>query len=177
MKDFMDLCLRRQSCRDFSDQAVEHEKLVKCIEAARLAPSGCNAQPWSFVVVENPQIVPEVAKCSQQLGFNDYISTAKAFVVILEEHAVLMPKIRPIVDSQYFAKNDLGAAAVTICLAAEDLGLGSCILGLFDRERLRELLNIPLEKQFGVLIALGYPSSDRVRPKARKPLEEIVRFV
>ena len=177
MKNFMDLCLRRQSCRDFADKPVEHDKLVQCVEAARLTPSGCNAQPWSFVVVENPAVVPEVAKCAQQLGANEYISGAKAFIVILEEHAVLMPMLRKIVPSQYFAKGALGAAALTVCLQAEELGLGTCILGIYDREKLGELLNIPKEKQFGGLIAVGYPASDKVRNKVRKPLDDIVRFV
>ena len=67
MKDFMDLCLRRQSCRDFSDRPVEHEKLVQCIEAARLAPSGCNAQPWSFVVVEDPAVEIGRASCRERV--------------------------------------------------------------------------------------------------------------
>lgn len=177
MKDFMDLCLRRQSCRDFSDRPVEHEKLVQCIEAARLAPSGCNAQPWSFVVVEDPAVVPEVAKCAQQLGGNAYISGAQAFIVVLEEHAVLMPQIRSFLDSQYFAKGDLGAAVVTICYAAEEQGVGTCILGIYDREKLCQLLDIPLEKRFAGLIALGYPNKDKVRTKHRKNLESIVRFV
>lgn len=175
--DFMDLCLRRQSCRNFADKAVEHEKLVKCIEAARLTPSGCNSQPWSFVVVEDPKLVPEVAKCAQQMGINEYIAGAKAFIVVLEEHAVLMPGIRKILDSQYFAKGDLGAAVATICYAAEAQGLGTCILGVYDREKLGQLLNIPLEKQYAGLIAVGYAAEDKVRNKARKPLEEIARFV
>lgn len=174
--DFMDLCLRRQSCRNFADKAVEHEKLVKCIEAARLTPSGCNSQPWSFVVVEDPKLVPEVAKCAQQMGINEYISEAKAFIVVLEEHAVLMPGIRKILDSQYFAKGDLGAAVVTICYAAEAQGLGTCILGVYDREKLGQLLNIPIEKQYAGLIAVGYAAEDKVRNKPRKALEEIARF-
>ncbi|MDR1922179.1 MAG: nitroreductase family protein [Candidatus Adiutrix sp.] len=175
--DFLELCQRRQSCRDFADRPVEHEKLVKCIEAAGLAPSACNSQPWSFVVAENPALTPEVAKCAMQMGINEYFSGAKAFIVVLEEHAVLMPKLRCILDSQYFAKGDLGAATLSICLAAEAQGLGSCIIGLFDREKLCRLLDIPIEKQFGALIAIGYPASDKVRPKNRKTLEEIVRFV
>jgi Nitroreductase len=175
--DFMDLCLRRQSCRNFADKPVEHDKLVKCVEAARLTPSGCNSQPWSFVVVEDPKLVPEVAQCAQQMGINEYISGAKAFIVILEEHAVLMPGIRKILDSQYFAKGDLGAAVVTLCYAAEAQGLGTCILGVYDREKLGQLLNIPLAKQYGGLIAVGYAAEDKVRNKARKPLEEIARFV
>ncbi len=177
MKDFMDLCQRRQSCRDFADKPVEHEKLARCIEAARLAPSGCNSQPWSFVVVEDPAVVPKVAKCAQQLGGNGFVSKAKAFIVALEEHAVLMPGIRCFLDSQYFAKGDLGAAVMCICLAAEEQGLGTCILGLYDRDGLCELLDIPRGKRFAGVIAVGYPASDRVRKKLRKPLEETVRFV
>ncbi|MDR1045706.1 MAG: nitroreductase family protein [Candidatus Adiutrix sp.] len=173
----MELCLKRQSCRDFADRPVEHDKLVKCLEAARLAPSGCNSQPWSFVVVEDPKIVPEVARCSQQLGINAYISGARAFAVVLEEHAVLMPALRKIIDSQYFARGDLGAAVVTFCYAAEAQGLGTCILGIYDREKMGELLNIPIDKKFGGLIAIGYPAADKTRPKSRKPLEEIARFV
>lgn len=177
MNRFMDLCLRRQSCRDFADKPVEHDKLVQCVEAARLTPSGCNAQPWSFVVVEDQTIVPEVAKCAQQLGANAFLSGARAFIIVFEEHAVLMPQIRKLVDSQYFAKGDLGAAVLTICLQAEDIGLGTCILGLYDREKLCGLLDIPREKRFGGLIALGYPASEKVRGKTRKPLDELVRYV
>lgn len=177
MSTFMELCARRQSCRDFSDKPVERDALVRCLEAARLTPSGCNAQPWSFVVVDNPDIVPEVAKASMQLGFNDYMAGAKAFIVVLEEHAVLMPALRKLVDSQYFAKGDLGAAVYAICLQAEDMGLGTCILGVYDRQRLCELLDIPEDKRFAGLIALGYPASDKVRKKVRKPLEGMVRFV
>jgi nitroreductase len=177
MEDFMELCLRRQSCRSYADKPVEHEKLVRCVEAARLAPSGCNAQPWSFVVVENPDLVPEVAKSSQQLGGNEYISQAKAFIVVLEEHAVLMPRLRCMLDSQYFAKGDIGMAILHICLEAETLGLGTCILGLYDRDKLCKLLDIPTDKQFGGLVALGYPASNEVRPKVRKPLENIARFI
>jgi nitroreductase len=175
--DFLDLCLRRQSCRNFSDKPVEHEKLVKCVDAGHYAPSGCNSQPWSFVVAETPAVVAEVAKCGQQNNMNPFLSNAQAFIVVLEEHAVLMPAISRILDSQYFAKGDLGAAAVQICLEAESLGLGTCIIGIFDRAGICKALGIPIEKQFGALIAVGYPADPAVRPKIRKPLEEIMRFV
>lgn len=175
--NFLELCTHRQSCRDFSTKPVEHEKLVNCIEAARLTPSACNSQPWSFVVVENKEILPKVANATMQLGANAYIANAQAFVIVLEEHAVLMPRIRSFLDSQYFAKHDLGAATLSICLAAEAQGLGSCILGLFNREELCNLLEIPIEKQIAVVIALGYPNSSEVRPKVRKSVEEIAKFV
>jgi nitroreductase len=175
--DFLDICKLRQSCRGFSERPVEHDKLVKCVEAGRLTHSGCNSQPWSFVVVENPEMVSEISKCGRQLKQNAFLGTAKAFIVILEEHALLSPVISCFLDSQYYAKGDLGAAAAYICLEATTQGLGSCHIGLYDRAKICELLDIPAEKQFGAVIALGYPAGDAIRSKNRKPFEDIVRFV
>jgi nitroreductase len=177
MNDFLELCQRRQSCRNFSSQIVEHEKLKRCAEAGRLTHSACNAQPWSFIVVETPEKVELVGKCCQQLNQNSYITKAKAFIIILEEHAVLSPVIRCFIDSQYYAKGDIGAVTAYVCLEATAQGLGSCIVGLYDREKISSLLNIPIEKQFGAVIALGYPSDEHIRPKNRKAFEDIVRFV
>jgi nitroreductase len=177
MGDFMELCKQRQSCRGFSEQPVEHDKLVQCAEAGRLTHSGCNAQPWSFVVVETPEIVGQVAQCGQQLKQNLWLGTAKAFIIVLEEHAVLSPVISCFLDSQYYAKGDMGAAAAYICLEAAAQGLGSCIIGLYDRAKICTLLNIPAEKQFGSVIALGYPANDTIRTKKRKTFEDVVRFV
>ncbi|MDR1084217.1 MAG: nitroreductase family protein [Deltaproteobacteria bacterium] len=177
MSDFLELAAHRQSCRTFSGKQVEHDKLVKCIEAARLAPSGCNAQPWKFVVVEDPLVVPEVAKCTVQLGVNEYLAQAGAFIVVLEEHAKLMPKLAAMLDSQYFAKGDLGGAALSICLEAESLGLATCMAGLYDRPKLCQLLDLPPDQRFFLVIAVGYAVKDEVRPKIRKPLDEIVKFV
>jgi nitroreductase len=177
MADYYDLALKRQSCRQFQDKPIEHEKLVKCVEAARLTPSACNSQPWSFVVVESPDLVTEVAKTTAQMGINEYIKKAKAFFVVVEEYAELMPNIAKLIHSQYFARGDLGAVALALTLEAESQGIGSCILGVFDRPKLRELLSIPKDKDIFIVIALGYPTSDNVRSKQRKPLDEIVRYV
>ena len=175
--DFLELCARRQSCRSFEKRPVEHEKLVKCIEAGRLAPSACNSQPWSFVVAESPNVVEEAAKCGQQLGANGFLANAGAIIVILEEHAVLAPQIRSFLDSQYFARGDLGHAVVQVCLAAESQGLGTCNIGIYDREKLCGILGLPSDTRFAAFIAVGYPADSTIRTKIRKPLEDIVRFV
>lgn len=177
MSDFFDLCARRQATRGFADKPLEHDKIVKCIEAARLCPSGCNAQPWKFIVVESPEKVAQVAEAPQQLGMNAYAATAKAFVIILEEHAKLMPQIRPILDSQVFARSDIGGAMVTICYAAEEQGVGSLVFGIYDRPQLCEILGLPEETRIAALIGLGYPAKDEVRTKTRKPMEETVVYV
>ncbi len=177
MSAFMDLCKRRQTCREFADRPVEHEKLVACLEAARLAPSGCNAQPWSFVVVESPDKVAEIAKAPQQMGMNPYAAGAKAFVIVVEEHATLMPKIAPIFDSQVFAKGDMGAAVAYMCLEAAEQGLATLQLGVFDRETIYKTLNISRDKNIAALLAFGYAADDQIRPKARKEFDQVVTFV
>lgn len=177
MNDFLELAKRRQTCRDFDGRPVEHEKLVACIDAARLAPSGCNAQPWSFVVAESPDVVRKVAGCIAMDGRNPYAAKAGAFVVVLEEHARLMPDIACMLDSQYFARGDLGAATAYLCLEAETQGLASCQFGLFDRPRMNEILGIPEGKHYGAVIGLGYAAQPEVRTKQRKSLEEAARFV
>jgi nitroreductase len=178
MADFFELVAQRESCRKYSDRPVEREKLVKLIEAARLTPSACNSQPWKFVVVDDPQIVPEVAKTVQHFGVNEYFANVKSFIVILEEHATLMPKVACFLDSQYWAKGDLGAATYGLTLEAASLGLGTCIIGLFDRPKLIQLLDLPKGQRFFLVVAVGYPETEKeARPKQRKSLEAIARFV
>ena len=176
MNTFMDLALRRQSCRSFTGEPVSHALLEKIIEAARQTPSACNSQPWRFAVAESPEAVAQVAQAGQQLGINGFLAKASAFIVILEAHAVLMQRLRVCIDSQYFARADIGAAMVSVCYAATDLGLGSCIIGLYDREKIANALDIPIEQPISALIAIGVPETDTVRAKSRKPLEEIVRY-
>jgi len=178
MSDFIKLCEKRQSCRKFSDSPVEHEKLVSCAQAARLAPSACNSQPWSFIVAESANVVAEIAKSGQQLGINAFLEGAKAFAVVVEEHATLIPGIRSVLDSQYFAAGDLGMAVAYFCLEATAQGLGHCQIGVFDREKICAALGLDFKTtRINALIAIGYPASDDVRAKRRKPLEEVAKFV
>ena len=177
MTDYIELAAKRQSCRHYSDQPVEREKLLKCVEAARLTPSACNSQPWRVLVVTDPAVRDEVAKATMQLGLNEYTAKAQAFFVVLETYAKLMPKVASISDSQIFAKGDLGAFTLALTLEAESQGLGTCILGLFDRPKLIELLKIPAGESVFLVVAVGYPSKEGVRHKARKPIEEIHAFI
>jgi nitroreductase len=177
MTDFLELASKRQSCRSYTDTPVEREKLIKILEAARLSPSSCNSQPWEVVVATDPNVVKEVASSVALLGINEYLSTATAFFVIIEKRAKLIAKSARLMDSQTYAQGDLGGFALSICYAAESQGVGTCMVGMFDRPRLRELLNIPEYEPIFLVIAAGYPKSDKVRHKDRKPLDEIARFM
>ena len=176
MSNFFELIEKRESCRSYSDKPVEKEKLIKCIEAARLAPSACNSQPWSFVVV-NGEKSPEVAKCTQKTGMNKFTDETQAFIVISEEKATLSAKIAGFIASQSYAQIDIGIATSHICHAATEQGLSTCILGWFDEDKLIDLLNLPKNKRIRIVIAVGYAESDELRTKKRKDLDEIMTYV
>ena len=176
MFDFLELAKRRQSCRAFTGGPIKREDLESCLEAARMAPSACNSQPWSFAAVQSPEKVAKAARCGQVLG-NLFLDKASAFIVIVEEHATLKPKVAERYDSQTFAAGDLGGAAMSICLAAESRGIGSCIVGIFDRIALAELCDIPEQKNIFLLIALGIPENSEIRPKVRKPAKDVVKYI
>ncbi|HEX3026549.1 MAG TPA: nitroreductase family protein, partial [Clostridia bacterium] len=81
MGTFFDLINQRESCRNYADKPVEKEKLIACVEAARIAPSACNSQPWSYVVVNNRVLSSKVAKCLQGAGMNKFTDQCPAFIV------------------------------------------------------------------------------------------------
>lgn len=178
MKDFMTLVNERYSCRDYDpNRPVEHEKLVQCIEAARLAPSACNSQPWHFTVVENREMLLKTAQCLQDSGMNKFADNAGALIVINEEPATLKAVIAEKRDSQSYAQIDIGIAAAHICYAAAAQGLNTCILGWLNEEKLKELLGIPAEKAVRLVIAVGYAREERHYNKKRHTMEEICDFV
>ncbi len=176
VQSFQELAARRESCRSYSARPVEPEKLEAVVRTACLSPSACNSQPWHFSVVTSPELLPQVASCVQLEGLNGFASGCPAFLVVGEVPAQLMRRLRDKVDSQHFASIDIGLAAAHLCLAAADLGLGTCIMGMFDEARLKALLDWPEKLRVRLVIAVGYPSEDGARPKARKPFGETVRF-
>lgn len=178
MKDFFDLIARRESCRKYDPQRkVETEQLVKCIEAARIAPSACNSQPWSFVVVNSPTVSPQVAKCVQGMGMNRFTDDCPAFIVVAEEKANLTAKISGAFKDQQFAQIDIGLATAQICLAAVEQGLSTCIMGWLDEKKLKALLDIPQSKRIRLVLSVGYAADGRLREKKRKKLDAIMQIV
>ena len=175
--EFQELIRVRESCRSFTEEPVTREQIETILEAARLSPSACNSQPWSFVAVCSPEAVKTCAACIQASGANAFTSQAAAFIILTEEHAQLSPRIADTMDSQHFAQLDLGLVTAHLCLAASDLGLSTCILGLFDEDKTKEAFQIPTEKRVRLIIALGHGKADAPRPKQRRPLSETARFV
>jgi nitroreductase len=176
--DFLELVKSRQSVRSYRDKPVENEKIEKCLEASRLAPSACNSQPWKFIVVNNTQLKNALADAAEDriLSMNHFTKQAPVHIVVVREKPNITSKLGGIVRNKTYTLIDLGIATEHFCLQAVSEGLGTCILGWFNEKKVKKLLNIPADKRAELIITLGYPASDEIREKKRKNLEEICSY-
>ncbi|WP_080905034.1 nitroreductase family protein [Parabacteroides sp. Marseille-P3160] len=178
MKDFLSLAQQRQSDRAYdTNRPVEREKIERVLEAARVAPSACNSQPWHFIVVDDPELKNKVADATSTriLGLNHFTKQAPVHILIVEEKVNLSSGFGGWVKKKDFAPIDIGIATAQLCLAAEDEGLGTCILGWFDENKIRKLLDIPDNKRVVLDVILGY-STQSERPKKRKDFQSVVSY-
>ena len=176
MKDFLELASSRQSDRAYDKtRVVEREKLERILEAARLSPSACNAQPWRFVVVTDPELSVKVGKATAGLGMNKFAKDALVHILIVEDSANISSLLGSKIKDKHFPLIDIGIAAAHITLAAEAEGLGSCILGWFDEKELKKLLGIPFSKRLLLDITIGYPVKEK-RPKSRKAKDKVISY-
>ena len=176
--DFLDFVANRQSVRAYDTQrAVEKEKIERILQAAQLAPSACNSQPWHIIVVDDPELKNKVADATsaRALGMNHFTKQAPVHLVLVEEKVNLSSGIGGWIKQKDYAQMDLGIIAAHIILAAHAEGLGSCILGWFNESAMRELLSIPDYKRVWLDITIGY-SNQPLREKKRKSINEIVSF-
>lgn len=176
MKTFLELAQQRQSDRAFeSGRKIEKEVLERIIEAARLAPSACNGQPWHFTVITEETLLSEVGRATSSLGMNKFVKDASALVLITHEGTNITSKLGSGIKDKDFPIMDIGIASAYITLAAEDEGIGSCILGWFDEKKIKELTGIPQKKRLMLIVALGYATKPK-RKKVRKEWDKVVSF-
>jgi nitroreductase len=176
-KNLLELIKSRQSDRKYSDKPIEKEKLERIVEAGRMAPSACNAQPWKFIVVTEADILAKLAEASSAklLGMNEFAGQATSMLVVIREQANLTSRIGAQIKRKDYSLIDIGIASENICLQAEAEGLGSCMLGWFDEEKVRKTLGVPKTKRVELIITLGYSLSEK-REKRRKPPEVTVSY-
>ncbi len=176
---FSELVRIRQSVRAYQDKTIETEKLNLMLEALRLAPSASNGQPWKVIVVDEPELKNKVAQAtfSNTIPLNKFSLTAPIIIVLTIEKMRLITQVSAWLKKREFSLVDIGIAAEHLCLQAAELGLGSCIIGWFDENKIKELLHIPKNKRVGLLITLGYPAEGyELRQKKRKDFQKIIQF-
>jgi nitroreductase len=147
--------ITRRSIRRFKDKSISDEIVTNLLETARLAPTGGNRQAWEFIAIRNPKRIKSIKMFSEGLG-----GTPTLII------AAITPDRRPI------TLLDIGMATENIMIQCIEFGLGSCAVASFNEEPVKNLLEIPKEKELVLLLAIGYPDGEpRLRPK--KELEEI----
>ena len=172
MMEFAELAGIRQSVRSYSGKAVEEEKLMHCIETARLSPSANNSQPWRFVVVDEPELRDRIADAAAGMGMNKFVRQAPVIIAVVLEKQNMLSAVGSVIQDKEYRLLDIGIAANQLCLQAAALGLGTCMVGWFDENKVKRLLGVDKKRRIPLLITLGY-SDTPVRQKVRKPFEEI----
>jgi nitroreductase len=165
--EFTEVIKNRYSVRDYKPVPVEEGKLNEVLEAARLAPTACNRQPFQFIVIHTKGKEEDLKRIYRGAWF------AKAPVIIC---ACAIPSeswVRSDGTIYYFI--DLAIAVDHLVLAATNLGLGTCWVGAFDINAARQILKIPDSVEPLIFIPLGYPD-DEPGTKYRKPIQELVRY-
>ena len=173
---FLDLANKRYSVRNYKDTPVPQEKINSCIEAARLAPSACNSQPWKFIVVNDPELRNKLAKAAFEgiLDFNHFVFKAPVLILIVSEREKMLAKVGSVVKKKNFSQMDIGIAAEHFCLQATEEGLGTCMLGWFNEKIVKKMLSIPRIKRIELIISTGFSADENIPQKKRKSIDEIL---
>jgi nitroreductase len=163
--DFLDLVKNRYSVRAYKSIPIEEEKLTQILEAARMAPTGANRQPFQLIVIHTAGREEEL-----KLIYN------KAWFV--QAPIIICACAITIQGRQFNEGSSYGNVAIVmdhLILAATSLGLGTCWIGAFNPDMARDILGLPEEARPVVFATIGYPN-DKPRLKVRKPVEELVRY-
>jgi nitroreductase len=176
--DILPSIQKRYSVRKYANQPVEQEKIERCLEAARLAPSACNAQPWTFVVVDKPELKNEVAQTARAstLGMNKFAAEAPVIIAIVMEPANITSTLGSKIKRKHYPLIDIGIATEHFCLQAAEEDLGTCMIGWLNEKKAKKLLGVPSSKRIPLLISLGYPQDQKEKTKQRKPFDKVVRY-
>lgn len=173
--NFLEIAQNRQSCRSYDEnREVEQSKLDAVLEAVRLAPSACNAQPYLFTVCRG-EYAKKVAKATMGMGMNKFADKAPVVIVISEAPYNKTAALGAKVKNNDYRSIDIGIAVAYLTAEATAQGLSTCILGWLDDSKLREICGT--DSPTRLVVTLGYASpDDKLRPKKRKNIEAVVTY-
>jgi nitroreductase len=175
---FQKILRGRRSIRRFLPTPVDPEKLRACLEAARLAPSAHNAQPWRFVVVDDPGLKDRLtaAAFSGIYAGSKFAAQAPIIIVLLVQRGLVAHHLGGRLQNVPYHLIDMGIAGEHIVLQAEELGLATCWMGWFNYRRVRKVLKIPRKFKVVAMMPVGYAEKRPKREPPRKTFEEVVTF-
>ncbi|MBQ6719486.1 MAG: nitroreductase family protein [Oscillospiraceae bacterium] len=173
--NFLEIANTRQSCRSYAEaKAVEPEKLNAVLDAARLAPSACNGQPYKITVCQG-KAAKDVAAACQGMGMNKFAPQAPVLLVLSEKPYVKSAALGAKVKNNDYRSIDIGIVTAYLTAEATAQGLSTCILGWLDDGKIREICGLDMPVR--LVITLGYArEGDPLRNKKRKDLTELVSW-
>ncbi len=167
--EYYDVILARKSVRKYDPEPIPEKTLKKILEAGRIAPSAKNIQPWRFIVVKDPEMKKKVAEaCNNQL----FMAAADVIVCGCGLEKIAYGRMGGHLNSYPI---DLAIALDHMILAATSEGLGTCWIGAFNEEAVKQALGIPQDVRVVALTPIGYPA-ERAKERPRKDLKEIVSY-
>ncbi|MBN2640982.1 MAG: nitroreductase family protein [Victivallales bacterium] len=173
---FLETVKNRTSCRNYLDEDLSDEEINFCLEAARLAPSACNKQPWRFIVVKDLETRTRICRDGLLPGIPmPWLKTVPVIIALCAERATSTHRLAPLFSGVNYELIDCGIAGEHLVLAAETLGLGSCWIGWFKPGKIRRLLKLPRSLKPVSLISLGRPEK-KTEPRSRLELKNIARI-
>ena len=175
--NFLKLVSQRRSVRRYKPLPVEKDKLFACLEAARLAPSACNAQPYKFIVVDEPAAKAALAAAafSGLHSATGFAAQAGALVAVVSQKGKLSAWLGNQVQDTNFRLVDIGIAAEHFVLAAQEQGLATCWLGWFDAKGAAKALGLPAGCKAEIMLSVGY-ADEAPSARRKKTIEEISSF-
>lgn len=176
--DVLEAIRHRYSLRRYAERPVPRDSLERCLEAARLAPSACNSQPWRFIVVDDPNLRDRVARAafSGLYSLNRFAAKAPVLVVAITDRSRYIARLGGQLRRVQYSLIDLGIACEHLALQATEEGLGTCWLGWFSERGVRNALGLPRSDRIDILLSLGYPETEEIPEKKRRAIEDVRQF-
>lgn len=167
---------KRRSCRAYLDREVSVEQIRECVNAARLAPSACNKQPWRFIAIRDANLRMRICREAILPGIQmSWLTQAPVLMVLCMKKKLLTHILAPLLSGIHYEYIDIGIAGEHFVLAAEEQGLGTCWIGWINAVKIRKILDLPLNETPVALISLGYPAEES-ESRPRMELDEILEI-
>ena len=164
---FLELVKNRYSVRSYEQRAIDPEKLQYVMECTRLSPSAVNLQPWKFYIVSKPEDCAKIRECYHRDWFNE----APMYIIACSNHDESWKRRRS--EPKDHADIDISIAVEHLCLAAAEVGLGTCWVCNFDAQRCHELFQMEETEEPIAIVPIGYPAPADVNRTTRKAPEQI----
>ncbi len=175
--EFEKVILDRRSIRKYADKPVEREKINACLQAALLAPSACNSQPWHYIVIDDPKVKEDFCKevFTGVYVMSKWAEKAPVLVAVVSDRGNFTSRIGNFFRRTEFYLVDQGISGEHFVLRAHDLGLGTCWIGWLNSDKAEKFFKLPKGKKIEHLISVGYPA-ESPSPRPRKDFQESVSY-